>query len=413
MTVATLIVSCQVEEINEEAIESENVSIDTNKNKSPKYGSFNNEIVIQYDTSLSELQKQEMRALNNVTSFKKCECADPTLELWEFEIDKNGYIPEGIHIEEVVLGNKDNSGLEGIEFNNLIEHTAQKLGVAFGAADVSIGLTKQVASNNELTIAILDTGIDYNYFGFTQPFLFNTTVSGTSCNDNGYEDYIGWDFVNQDNDPFDDFGHGTVISSLIYEKLMDENINFQILPVKVFDQSGKGNYFDILCGFKYALNNPEVDMINMSFGWYNNSNTEILDRFMEESQEKVLLTTSAGNVNQNNDEIPHFPSSYPVNNLMSVASLNTNPLDVGLAHFSNFGPNSVDIAALGQDVPFQIALGEYLLVNGTSYSSAYTAAYAGTLFDIENTPQKWISNILESATHNSNLSMLKYQSYID
>jgi hypothetical protein len=413
MAFVTLIVGCQVEEINEESIESENLSIENNKNKLPMNGSFNNEIVVQYNTSLSEAEKQTMRAFNNVTSFKKCECADPTLELWEFEIDKNGYLPGGVHIEEVVLGNKDTSGLEGIEFNNSIEHMGEKLAVAFGSADVSVGLTKQVASNNDLTIAILDTGVDYNYFGFTQPFLFNTTVSSTSCTDNGYEDYIGWDFVNQDNDPFDDFGHGTVISSLIYEKLIGENINFQILPIKVFDQSGKGKYFDILCGYKYATNNPEVDMINMSFGWYNNSNTEILDRFIQESQEKVLLTTSAGNAEQDNDVTPHYPSSYSVNNLLAVASLSSHPSEIRLAHFSNFGSNSVDIAAIGQDIPFQIAPGEYMYVNGTSYSSAYTAAYAGTLFQQENTPQKWISNILETTTYGSNLSMLKYQSYID
>ncbi len=413
MAVVTLIIGCQVEEINEESIKNENLSIDTNKNKLPSTGHLNDEIIVQYNTSLSETQKQTMRTLNGVTSFKKCECADPTLELWEFEIDENGYLPGGVHIEEVVLGNKDTSGLEGIEFNNTIEHMGEKLAVAFGSANVSVALTKQVASNSDLTIAILDTGVDYNYFGFTEPFLFNTTVSEASCNDNGYEDYFGWDFVNQDNDAHDDFGHGTIIASLIYEKLIDENIDFQILPVKVFNQSGKGKYFDILCGFKYALNNPEVDVINMSFGWYGHSNTEILDRFIVDSQEKVLLTTSAGNAHQSNDNTPHFPSSYPVSNLISVASLNSHPSEIGLAHFSNFGVNSVDIATIGERIPFEISPNEYMLVNGTSYSSAYTAAHAGTLFEVENTPQKWVSNIIENTTYNSNLDKLRYQSHID
>lgn len=413
MAVMTLIVSCQVEEINEESISSANVSLENNRKGMSGGGYSNNEIIVQYDTLLSEAQKQAMRTLNKVTSYKKCECADPTLELWEFEVDENGFLPGGLNIEEVLLGNKDNSGLEGMEFNNFIEHTGEKLGVSFGAADVSVGLSKQVANNSDLTIAIIDTGVDYNYFGFTEPFLFNTTESGTSCNDNGYEDYIGWDFVNQDNDPYDDSGHGTRISKLIFDKLVDENINFQILPIKVFDASGKGKYFDILCGFKYATNNPEVDVINMSFGWYNNSNTEILNRFMEESQEKVLLTTSAGNLSQNNDEIPHYPSSYSLSNILAVASLSNNLSGIELAYFSNFGTNSVDIATRGQDIPFQIAPGEYLLVNGTSYSSAYTAAYAGTLFQADNTPQKWMNDIIESATYSSDLSMLKHQSYID
>lgn len=411
LTVIAMIASCQVEEINEESITSADVTLE---NDGKSLGGYpNSEIIVQYDSSLTESQKQNMRTINKVVSYKKCECADPTLELWEFEVDSNGNLPSGLNIEEVVRGNKGNSGLEGIEFNNSIQHMGEKLGISFGTPDIALALTKQMASNSELTIAILDTGIDYNYFGFSQPFLYNSTISGDSCNENGYEDYIGWDFVNQDNDPFDEVGHGTIISNIIFEKLTAENINFQLLPIKVFDQDGKGKYFDILCGFRYAQNNSDVDIINMSFGWYTTFNTELLDRFIEESQEKVLLTTSAGNFTQDNDVTPHYPSSYSVSNLLAVASLSNNMPEIDLSYFSNFGISSVDIAAMGQDIPFEISQGEYLFVNGTSYSSAYTAAFAGTLFQESNSPQEWIESILQNAVQHSSLSKLKHQSYID
>ena len=306
----------------------------------------NNEIVVRYDALLTEAEKQLLRDQYGVATFKKCPCADPTLELWIFALDRDGNLSGGGSLEEIVVGAKEETELEGAEVNPTFQHMGEKLNASFGVEDMVAATANVVPSNQNVTIAVLDTGVDYNYFGFENPFLYNSLAGSNSCNDNGMEDVFGWDFVNQDNNPFDDYGHGTVITSLIYDKLSEENVDFQILPVKAFDKEGRGTYFDILCGFRYAATKGDVDIINMSFGWYHND-YELLNRFVEESEDKVMLVSSAGNKTQSNDQTPHYPSSYNVSNGLSIAALTDSPLHINLAWFSNYGVNSVDIAALG------------------------------------------------------------------
>ena len=81
--------------------------------------------------------------------------------------------------------------------------------------------------------------------GFKRPFLYNRREEEPCRNEANLEDYSGWDFVNSDNNIYDDNGHGTVVTYLMYKKMMAQNVDFQILPIKAFNQQGEGNYFDI------------------------------------------------------------------------------------------------------------------------------------------------------------------------
>ena len=285
--------------------------------------------------------------------------------------------------------------------------------MTYGTADVNVARNLMVPSNQNVTIAVLDTGIDYNYFGFNQPFLYNNTTQPEPCKATGMEDYYGWDFVNQDNDPFDDgYGHGTRVSYLIKEILREHNVNFQILPVKVFDQNGEGSYFDILCGFKYAVNKGDVDIINMSFGWYHDR-YELLQRFIQESEERVLITASAGNYAVDTDIVPHFPSGYENPNIISTAALQGFTNGIGLASFSNYGISSVDIAAKGENIPFYIAPNDFILLSGTSYANAVVSAHAGIQYTQGISIQELVYETLETTLYHQNLQMLQYSSYAD
>lgn len=405
-TSALLLLSCDNEELIQEDVIG-NLDFSTEKTSRISNSSYvSNEMVIQYDTSLTETEKQAMRNQYNVVSFKKCECADPTLELWIFsENTGKGGNPT---IEEKILGAKADTDLEGVDFNRFISQTGQGLQDSFGTPDMNTARQKIVLRNENVTIAVLDTGIDYNYFGFTNPFLYKNE---DSCNDNGFRDYYGWDFVNQDNDPFDDHGHGTIVSNLMYAKLTTQNVNFQILPIKVFNEFGKGNYFDILCGFQYAVNNNDVDIINMSFGWYH-SNYAILNRLVLESQNKVLITASAGNNGINTDFNVHNPSTYESNNILSVASLHNNMMFPNLANFSNRGNITVDIAARGEGIPFYINNNQYITVNGTSFSNAYATALCGETFTPQMNVEQLMATVIANTLPHDNLSTIKYGSYI-
>ena len=384
---------------------------DTNSQVVTQKGGFagaSNQMVVRYDASLTEAQKQLMRDAYGVYDYKQCPCADPTLEMWIFD---SSYNPSGLDLEEKVIVAKEDSDLEGADFNPVFEHGGQKLATSFGAPDSAMALSKMVANNTNVTIAVLDTGVDYNYFGFEEPFLYNNQENSDECDANGQPDYYGWDFVNQDNDPYDDYGHGTIISSFIYETLQDQNVSFQILPIKAFDANGQGNYFDILCGFKYALNNKDVNIINMSFGWYWEE-YQIFSRYMYESQEQVVITASAGNDMLNTDVNPHYPSVYPYENLVASAALGSAFGGINLAEFSNFGPETVDLAGPGEDIPFYLDPNEFITVSGTSFANAYISAHAGVTFDENFTIEQHINMIFEQAVPHFNLNNIKYSAYV-
>ena len=412
LMMALIVVSgCQKNELNSIELATEETKEVPLLRTPGSAGYPNDQIVVQYDASLTEAEKQLLRDQYGVATFKKCTCADPTLELWIFTLDRDGNLPGGGDLEEIVVGAKEETELEGAEVNPTFQHMGQKLNALFGIEDMMVATQSVVTSNQNVTIAVLDTGVDYNYFGFDNPFLYNSQAGSNSCNDNGMEDIFGWDFVNQDNNPFDDYGHGTVISSLIYNRLTAENVDFQILPVKAFNQDGKGTYFDILCGFRYAATKEDVDIINMSFGWYHND-YELLNRFVEESVDKVMLVSSAGNSYQNNDTTPHYPSSYDVSNGLSIAALASSPFNIELAWFSNYGVNSVDIAAFGEGIPFYITPLEFVEVAGTSYANAFATSFGGLHFDQGMSPQQLKSTVISNTMQHSNLSAIKYQSFI-
>jgi hypothetical protein len=380
------------------------------ENKSRTNPTNATQIIINYDGTLSEIEKQNLRNFYGVTNFKTCECADPNLELWILPGSANG----GAIIEEVTASANGDSGVEDAGFNPKVDLVNTINQVSFGPPDVNNARTLIAPSNQNLTIAVLDTGLDYNYHGFqNQAFLHNNTTNPNACQVNGMTDYFGWDFVNQDNDPFDEgYGHGTRITTIIKDELQENNVPFQILPVKVFDQNGQGSYFDILCGFKYATKNPDVKVINMSFGWYDNQ-FPLLEKFIAEVENQVLITTSAGNYSVNTDQILHLPSGYESSNIIATAALDGYVDGIALAPFSNYGPNTIDVAAKGSNIPFYISPNQTISLAGTSYANAYMTAHAATQYTQGITIPMWVHETLENTTYHPNLQMLKHGSYID
>ncbi len=370
---------------------------------------FTNQMVIQYETDLTETEKQALRDEYEVIDHKNCTCADPNLELWIFST--LGGVNEA-SLEEKVLTAKEESDLEGADFNGYIYHDNSADDVS--TFQTGINLSKVVPANTNVTIAVLDSGVDYNHFGFDQPFLYNSSLGGNSGGANGMQDYFGWDFVNNDNDPFDDNGHGTIVNSLIYDALNQSNVSFQILEIKSFNEEGKGQYFDVLCGFVYALKNPDVDIINMSFGWNGAGiGFELFDKYIIESQDQVLLTTSAGNSGNNTDNLPHYPSGHESPNILSVAALAGNMESIGLSAFSNYGAETVDIAAKGENIEFFVSPLESITVSGTSFSTAYVTALGAANYSPQINVSQHIEAVLENTIYNSNLNTIQHSSYIN
>ncbi|WP_298417341.1 S8 family serine peptidase [uncultured Kordia sp.] len=388
-----------------------------------------NELVILYPEGTTEADKQALRNDFNVEQYKRCECADPYLELWIFS--KGEAAGGGLEQKKESAGAREE--IEGAEYNTNIK-IQEDIFIDFaGIVGTDVGLTKRVTTNQGVTIAVLDTGIMYDYPGFTTPFLYNSDQD--ACVNNGESELFGWNFVEDNNNPYDNhYGrHGTIVTELIKSKMDPTNVNYQILPVKVANRFGDIRNFDALCGFKYAASKPDVSIINMSFGWYSEER-ELLKQFIDEVENEILVVTSAGNSGVNTDNTSHYPSSYDSENIIAVAGLGygnsssgNNPYSPSsvvsafnpangnnnslLASFSNRGQVTVDIAAPGEHIPFAYN-NEVIYIDGTSFSAAFVTGFMGSLFEPDMTASTMKATLLSDCIYNPNLYEIKYAKHI-
>lgn len=343
-----------------------------------------NQLIIKFKPTTSEFSKASVRKTYNVDSFSRCNCNQNSIELWQFNPDSIG---QG-GIEEIKTMVDIEPDLESADFAFDLS-----LDVATPVNMYNNIVSKVKLANTGVTIAVIDSGIDPAIPGVTGRYLYNSSLS-RNCN---LSSPSGWDFVENDNVPQDEQGHGSIVSAIIAEELDAANVDFQILPVKAFGSDGRGSLFNISCALQYAINNNDVDVINMSFGWYKD-NSEIIGNLLNEAGLSKVLVTSAGNKMNNNDFISHYPSGYDSPNLVSVAAHSNLPGE--LAPYSNFGFQSVDLVAPGS---FDLTNLEET-VNGTSFSAAFVSAKCAEIISgTSYATDPIISQLIWGSTYQSDL----------
>ncbi len=189
------------------------------------------------------------------------------------------------------------------------------------------------------------------------------------------DDLIGWDFVNNDNDPWDDHAHGTHVAGTIgavnnTAGVVGVNWQVQMIGLKFLSSSGSGTIDDAISAVQYATA-LGVDLTNNS--WGGGGASALLEQAISGGP---LFVAAAGNDGLNNDGAPHFPSSYSLPNIISVAATDRNDVYAG---FSNYGAISVDLAAPGVDIFSTLPDGNYLSFDGTSMATPHVAGAAALL----------------------------------
>ena len=181
------------------------------------------------------------------------------------------------------------------------------------------------------------------------------TAAGPMAQDtdrNGYvDDFVGYDFVNHDDDPMDDHFHGTHVSGTIGAMGDDGNgiagVNWhvEIMGLKFLDGSGGGYESDAITALNYAVANGAVVSNN---SWGGGGFSSAFQTAIQNAAAKGhIFVAAAGNDGWNNDLDPFYPAGYNVDNVVSVAATHSSDQ---LAWFSNYGVKSVDIAAPGVDI---------------------------------------------------------------
>ena len=217
-------------------------------------------------------------------------------------------------------------------------------------------------------VAVIDTGVAIDHpefldletgdFRSLANFQEGDGVQSIDDDSNGYvDDVIGWDFVDDDNVPLDENGHGTLVASIISGLGDNGELGTGVaplafmLPIRLFDDFGSASDVADICAATTYAESRGVRIINCSFGGFPFSSTELAQIEWLRDRE-VLLVCAAGNggedrIGDDNDQLPQYPSSYDVANIISVAAID----QAGeLSTFSNFGLQSVDIAAPGVNI---------------------------------------------------------------
>jgi len=238
----------------------------------------------------------------------------------------------------------------------------------------------------EATIAVLDTGADLNHEDLLDNIWLNTDETENALDDdaNGYvDDTIGWDFVNNDNDPTDDYDpyyHGTHVLGIVAANgnngIGTTGIcwSASVMILKTLDSAGEGTVSDEIDAIDYAIENG-AKIINMSFGGYGYSEAEF-DAITRARDAGVLLVAAVGNLGRDNDLAPVYPACYELENIISVAATD---LTDHLADLSNYGAYSVDVAAPGVSIYSTKPGDSYQYGSGTSMAAPYVSGLAALI----------------------------------
>jgi subtilisin family serine protease len=97
-------------------------------------------------------------------------------------------------------------------------------------------------------------------------------VNGADDDGNGLvDDWSGWDFVNDDNDPTDDHDHGTHVSGTIGAAgdngvgVVGVNWNVKLIALKFLNAAGSGTTADAIASTLYAADHG-ADVASNSWG---------------------------------------------------------------------------------------------------------------------------------------------------
>lgn len=277
---------------------------------------------------------------------------------------------------------------------NSTKHLMSVNNDAVGASTVwGLGYT-----GKNITIAVIDTGVDY-----THPDLGGCL--GVNCKVRG-----GYDFVNNDADPMDDVGHGTHCAGIAAANGSVKGVapDARILAAKVCDEDGCLNSLTMR-GIDWAVGNG-ADVISLSLGSAEKPSDGyaavevIVDAAVSRG---VVVVASSGNEGSGSGTLGDIASSRKVIAVGADDIRGTvSPRDDLVASFSSRGPADFgrfkpELVAPGVSVYSTYLGGRYSTLSGTSMACPHVAGVAALLLEYNNSlsPTEVKSLLIHSATN--------------
>jgi predicted CXXCH cytochrome family protein len=254
-------------------------------------------------------------------------------------------------------------------------------------ADMQIPAAWDVTKGEGIIVAVIDTGVDISHPDLATNILVNPGEDGLDANGNskrsnyidddgdGYVDnWMGWNFVNNNNDARDVNGHGSQTAGIIAAQ-MDNALGISgiapralVMPIKALDDTGFGTYSQVAQAIIYAVDHG-AQVINLGFG--GTANSGILLAATDYAYNHGVVVVAAGGNTGTQTLI--YPAANP--NVIGVSALDEN---LNVAAFSSY-TSAVQISAPGVGIYSTAPGGNYASMSGTSMSAAQVSGVVALL----------------------------------
>ena len=260
-------------------------------------------------------------------------------------------------------------------------------GGKFGADISAMRAWATTKGSDQVVVAVIDSGADYTHPDLAnniwrRPEIIKAYQDDDLTAESPIDDIHGFNVSEGTGDPMDDNGHGTHCAGIIGAEGGNEigiagvNWTVKIMPLKFMDAEGLGTTGDAIEAINYVINRKRagVNVRIISASWGSTVKSRALEDVIRKAgDEGILFVAAAGNASSDNDRTPHYPASYNLNNVISVAAVNRYD---ELTSFSNYGATSVHVAAPGEAIMSTWLNHDFTEKKGTSMATPFVAGVA-------------------------------------
>jgi hypothetical protein len=233
-------------------------------------------------------------------------------------------------------------------------------------AEIDEAWVIEKGETNEITVAVLDTGVDTDHEDLAGKILPGVHF---------YTDEFGYELTDFNYEDDSNSGHGTSITGVIAavtnnnRGIAGVSWGAKILPVKVLDAEGTGFDSDIARGIVYAVDHG-AKVINMSVA--GETRSDVLEEAVNYAVSNgAVLVAAVGN---QGSSFAQYPAAYP--NVIGVAATDSSDNHPAWSNYGSF----VDVSAPGESIISTNRNNTYLRMSGTSIAAAFVSGLAALIF---------------------------------
>lgn len=301
-------------------------------------------------------------------------------------------LASGTNVDKALAEYQRMPGVKAAELDHKVSKTAIPNDPRFalqwhlgtGSGINAIEAWDQTTGNDDVVVAVIDTGVDYLHDDLAGNIWQNPgeiAADGIDNDNNGYIDDIrGINPADDTVDPMDEDSHGTVIAGIIAASTNNNvgvagiNWNVKILPCRFMDVNGDGFISDAIECLNYVLDlklNHNVNIVASNNSWGAAVNSQALyNAIAAHNDAGILFVASAGN---DDSQAKFYPAAFDLPNVISVSA---HDQQGNKADFANYGRDWVSLSAPGVGIISTGLDNGYVSASGTSMAAPMVAGVA-------------------------------------